>query len=111
MNVVYLLIFVTAGLGFTLLAAAFWALAEGAVAAGTSLQVVSRSPPLFFFQKVRLTFLTSQQGCGASWFVTTILGWYLLLTMFLSIMDYSLDLPVGDFSKYWVRSKSAKSMA
>jgi hypothetical protein len=40
-NVVYLLIFVTAGLGFTLLAAAFWALAEGAVAAGTSLQVVS----------------------------------------------------------------------
>lgn len=40
-NVVYLLIFVSAGLGFTLLAAAFWALAEGAVAAGTQLQVVS----------------------------------------------------------------------
>jgi hypothetical protein len=43
--------------------------------------------------------------------VTTILGWYLLLTMFLGIMDYSLDLPVGDFSKYWVRRKWVKSMA
>jgi hypothetical protein len=48
-NVVYLLIFVTAGLGFTLLAAAFWALAEGAVAAGTSLQVVSN--PLLGFSR------------------------------------------------------------
>jgi hypothetical protein len=53
-NVVYLLIFVTAGLGFTLLAAAFWALAEGAVAAGTSLQVVS-IPLYCFLQKVKLT--------------------------------------------------------
>jgi succinate-acetate transporter protein len=50
-NVVYLLIFVTAGLGFTLLAAAFWALAEGAVAAGTSLQVVS-APVLTFWETV-----------------------------------------------------------
>jgi len=40
-NVVFLLIFVTAGLGFTLLAAAFWALAEGATSAGMQLQVVS----------------------------------------------------------------------
>jgi hypothetical protein len=50
-NVVYLLIFVTAGLGFTLLAAAFWALAEGAVATGTSLQVVS-APILTFWETV-----------------------------------------------------------
>ena len=53
-NVVYLLIFVTAGLGFTLLAAAFWALAEGAVAAGTSLQVVSITIH-FLLRKVKLT--------------------------------------------------------
>ena len=43
--------------------------------------------------------------------MTTFLGWYLLLTMFLQIMGYSLDLPVGDFSKYWLRRKSEKDLA
>jgi hypothetical protein len=58
-NIVYLLIFVSAGLGFTLIAAAFWALAEGAVAAGTSLTVVSTYlvPSRIVFLKRRLTVL------------------------------------------------------
>lgn len=40
-NVVFFLIFAGAGLGFTLLSSALWALAEGALDAGAKLLVVS----------------------------------------------------------------------
>lgn len=42
-NLVFLLIFAGAGMGFTLLGSALWALAEGALVAGDKLLVVSLS--------------------------------------------------------------------
>lgn len=43
-NLVFILIFVGAGLGFTLLSAALWCLAEAALETGNKLLVVRRSP-------------------------------------------------------------------
>lgn len=59
-NLVFLLIFAGAGMGFTLLGSALWALAEGALVAGDKLLVVSLSVIHF----IRFVFLT----CLGLWF-------------------------------------------
>lgn len=35
--------------------------------------------------------------------MTAMLGWYLLLVQLLGIMGFELQLPVGDFSRFWVK--------
>ncbi|KAK3186652.1 hypothetical protein K4F52_004693 [Lecanicillium sp. MT-2017a] len=86
-NAVFLVIFASAAVGFTLLASAFWSLAEGSLSIGEKLMV----------------------GAGASWFVTAVLGWYLLLTQVMAVMEYPINLPVGDLSQFWGRKPGKQS--
>lgn len=50
-NVVFFLVFAGAGLGFTLLGSALWAVAEGALAASEKLLVVSFYHPFIYMAK------------------------------------------------------------
>lgn len=45
------------------------------------------------------------QGGGASLFVTSLLGWYLLLVQLLDAVGIQAKLPVGDFSRLWESKK------
>lgn len=42
--------------------------------------------------------LTPMQAGGACGFVTMVIGWYLLLALMLSTVDFPINLPVGDLS-------------
>ncbi|KAH0174609.1 hypothetical protein KCU67_g674, partial [Aureobasidium melanogenum] len=84
-NAVFLLVFISAGLGFFLLASGLWLAAEGEARASSLLV-----------------------GTGASWFFSAICGWYLLLIQILAIMGFTIKLPVGDFSGLWNRGKEKR---
>lgn len=42
--------------------------------------------------------LTIAQAGGAVGFIVAIIGWYLLLALMLTTVDFPFDLPVGDLS-------------
>ncbi|KAK6080906.1 GPR1/FUN34/YaaH-class plasma membrane protein [Seiridium cupressi] len=78
-NIVFVIIFLTLVLTLTLITGAYWALAMdyvGNAALAGRLLV----------------------GAGASGFVTTACGWWLLLVMLFASVDFPLALPVGDLS-------------
>ncbi|KIH92204.1 hypothetical protein SPBR_03108 [Sporothrix brasiliensis 5110] len=78
-NAVFVLIFLTLVPAFSCLGAAFWYMAEDI--SGTTATVTT----LF-------------QAGGAILFVTCACGWYILLAIMLAIVDFPLQLPVGDLS-------------
>lgn len=55
--------------------------------------------------------LTSLQATGACVFVFCVLGWYLLFAQLLATVEFPLDLPVGDLSKYWKKKAHKKQGA
>lgn len=82
-NIVFVIIFLSLVIGFSLLSGSYWQMANGigeenasALALGHRLQV----------------------GAGASYFVTSLTGWYLFLSIMLASLDFPFQLPVGDLS-------------
>ncbi|RDW64933.1 hypothetical protein BP6252_10584 [Coleophoma cylindrospora] len=75
-NVVFVLIFTCADLGFILVTGAFWQLAQGNAAVGSKLLV----------------------GTGACFFGACVAGWYLLFVIMIATVDMPFSLPVGDLS-------------
>ncbi|KAK3704136.1 hypothetical protein LTR37_013976 [Vermiconidia calcicola] len=80
-NVVFVVIFVGATMGFVLAASSRWCLANGNVGAAGQLVV----------------------GVGASWFAISILGWYLLAIQLFTTMGIPAPFPVGDLSGTWAK--------
>jgi uncharacterized protein len=76
-NIVFVLIFISATLGFLLAAGAFWTTAEG-MSVGATLLV----------------------GTGGSFFAAAMFGWYLLAVIMWATLDLQWfgQLPVGDLS-------------
>ncbi|KAF4955617.1 hypothetical protein FSARC_11814 [Fusarium sarcochroum] len=78
-NVVFVIIFATLVPGLFLLLGAFWAWAED-YAGNTELA-----------QRLCV-------GAGACLFVTALAGWYILFAILLTIVDFPIQIPVGDLS-------------
>ncbi|CAK7220383.1 hypothetical protein SCUCBS95973_004135 [Sporothrix curviconia] len=87
-NIVFVIIFLTLIPAFACLGAAFWYMAEDLE--GTTALVTK----LF-------------QAGGAILFVTCACGWYILLSIMLAIVDFPIQLPVGDLSTV-VKGRSAR---
>jgi len=81
-NVVYTAIFLTLLVVFLLLSSAYWLLAEGNVSAGNK----------------------CVKGAGASLFVASLLGFYLLIVQLFEAMGFPFHLPVGDLGALWERN-------
>lgn len=78
-NLVFVLIFVGASIGFFLAAASYWVIAEGNQALGRKLL----------------------RGTGGCFFFADLMGWYLLFSAVIASMELPIpDLPVVDLSKY-----------
>ena len=88
-NLVFFGIFFTLVPAFCCLAGAFWNLSAGAAANA------DRANKLLI-------------AAGAFTFVTDLLGWYLFFVQLLAAVDFPLNLPVGDLSKY-VKGASEKN--
>ncbi|KAL7894995.1 GPR1/FUN34/yaaH family domain-containing protein [Trichoderma sp. SZMC 28014] len=78
-NVAFFVIFLTLAIAFGLLTGAFWAQAEDF--AGNA----------HYAHKLLV-------GAGASAFVTCLAGWYILFAISLAIVDFPIQIPVGDLS-------------
>lgn len=90
-NVVFVMIFLLLIPAFSCMAAVFWKIAEGTPAA---LQ----------------TALGVQHAAGACAFAVSLLGWYLLFIQLLASVDFPLNLPVGDLSRF-IKGASEKAKA
>jgi|ERR1700733_9713559 uncharacterized protein len=88
-NVVLFSIFLLLIPAFTLFAAVFWKIAEG-----TPESLASA--------------LKCQHASGGLVFTVALLGWYLLLVQLLASVDFPLNLPVGDLSRF-VKGASEKT--
>lgn len=75
-NIIFIGIFATLIPSFSLLASVFWHGAQGIVVAN------------------------QQTAAGALLFVTSLLGWYLFFVQLLASVDFPLNLPVGDTSRF-----------
>ncbi|CAG7937553.1 unnamed protein product [Penicillium nalgiovense] len=80
-NVVYTLIFLSLLLVFLLLSAAYWQLGQGNAAIGDR----------------------CVKGAGASLFVASLLGFYLLIVQLFESIGFPCFLPVGDLATLWTR--------
>ncbi|PTB40130.1 uncharacterized protein TrAFT101_004829 [Trichoderma asperellum] len=78
-NVAFFVIFLSLTIAFGLLTGAFWAMAEDFVGNAD------------YAHKLLV-------GAGASTFVTCLAGWYILLAIALAIVDFPIQIPVGDLS-------------
>lgn len=83
-NLVFIIIFIFATIGFGLGAGAFFHLSRGNIVVGTRLAT----------------------GLGACFFATGVLGFYFLLALVVAIMELPIpDIPVGDMSTI-IKAKS-----
>ncbi|KAJ6183690.1 hypothetical protein N7519_004991 [Penicillium mononematosum] len=83
-NVVYTLIFLSLLLVFLLLSAAYWQLGQGNTAIGGR----------------------CVKGGGASLFVASLLGFYLLIVQLFESIGFPCFLPVGDLDALWTRKQA-----
>ncbi|KAJ5842232.1 hypothetical protein N7534_012062 [Penicillium rubens] len=83
-NVVYTLIFLSLLLVFLLLSAAYWQLGQGNAAIGDR----------------------CVKGAGASLFVASLLGFYLLIVQLFESIGFPCFLPVGDLAALWTRKQA-----
>ncbi|KNG44518.1 acetate transporter [Stemphylium lycopersici] len=82
--IMYIIIFFCVELGFMLVAASYFAVADGYPAASTALK----------------------KGGGAFCFLAGLTGWY--LTFALLLMDSIVELPLGDTSKYFAKGRKTE---
>lgn len=87
-NIIFVLIFVTLVPAFGCLAGSFWQSAQGNAAIA----------------------LTLQHAAGGLTFATSLLGWYLFFVQLLASVDFPLNLPVGDLSRF-IKGASEKEKA
>ncbi|KAI8724146.1 hypothetical protein NCS52_00272300 [Fusarium sp. LHS14.1] len=87
-NVVFVIIFATLVPALCLLTGAFWVWAED-YPGNTKLAL-------------RLC-----EGAGACLFVTCFAGWYILVAMMFAILDFPVQIPIGDLSNVFVRKSRA----
>ncbi|KAH7250612.1 hypothetical protein FSOLCH5_000217 [Fusarium solani] len=87
-NLVFVAIFFSLWFCFMLLTAAFWTLAQD------------------FTGKAKLAQKLTIAG-GACGFVTCMAGWYILIAVLLAIVDFPIQIPVGDLSTV-IKGKSEK---
>ncbi|CAM1501355.1 Fc.00g105170.m01.CDS01 [Cosmosporella sp. VM-42] len=87
-NVVFVIIFLSLVPAFPLLAAAFWVLA------GDYTGNAALASKMFV-------------GAGGCIFVTSLAGWYILVAILFEIVDFPLQLPVGDLSSV-IKGRSEK---
>lgn len=90
-NIVFFFIFLLLVPAFGCLAAAFWKIAEG-------------TPEALH------TALKAQHAAGGMTFAVSMLGWYLVLVQLLASVDFPLNLPVGDLSRF-IKGGSEKAKA
>lgn len=82
-NVVFTLIFLSLLMVFLLLSAAYWVLGQGNAATGDR----------------------CVKGAGASLFVASLLGFYLLIVQLFESVGFPSFLPVGDLATLWTRNQ------
>ncbi|KAI9759988.1 MAG: hypothetical protein M4579_001925 [Chaenotheca gracillima] len=75
-NIVFVVIFFTLVMGFTLLAATYWQVANGNAVAAGKLQIAG----------------------GAFLFITCMAGWWIFFAQMLASLDFPFQIPVGDLS-------------
>lgn len=90
-NIVFVTIFLLLIPAFTLFASVFWKIAEG-----TPESLASA--------------LKCQHASGGLVFAVALLGWYLLFVQLLASVDFPLNLPVGDLSRF-IKGASEKAKA
>jgi succinate-acetate transporter protein len=84
-NVVFVVIFFTLVIAFGLLAGAYWQIANG----------LGDTPVLA--QKLAL-FNRLNKAAGAFTFVTCMAGWWIFFAIMLAVLDFPIQIPVGDLS-------------
>jgi len=82
-NVVFVVIFFTLVLAFSLLAGAYWQNANG----------IGNADPSALALAGRL-----QKAAGACVFVTSMAGWWIFFAIMLAALDFPFQIPVGDLS-------------
>lgn len=85
-NIIFILIFATLIPAFGLLASVYWHLGQGIMVPH------------------------QQTAAGGLTFVTSLLGWYLFFVQLLAAVDFPLNLPVGDMSRF-IKGASERSKA
>lgn len=103
-NLVYTLIFLSLLLVFLLLSSAYWQLGQGNAAIGDRCVKVSIIPCFSNSADSWFQFwldLSLFQGAGASLFVASLLGFYLLIVQLFEAMGFPFHLPVGDLAVLW----------
>lgn len=83
-NLVYIIIFFTVELGFLLIAASYFAVADGHAGASIALK----------------------KGGGAFCFLSGLAGWYLEFALLLK--DSIIELPLGDTSRFFAKSRKTE---
>lgn len=113
-NIVFVVIFLTLVIFFSLLAGVFWQNANGignadpsALALAHRLQVVS-----LILTTIPLdnAIADAVQAAGSFIFITTIAGFYLVIAILLATLDFPVQFPVGDLSTL-VRGASERTKA
>jgi succinate-acetate transporter protein len=97
-NIVFFGIFFFLDISLFLLTAAFYKASHGDAAAHGRLMVVS----IFALRLLHLLEADKNpKATGACIFIFCILGWYLLFAQLLQSVEFPLNLPVGDLSRFW----------
>lgn len=79
-----------------MITAAFWALADDFTGNAKLAQKLLVVCPLLHYTSDLL--LTLSQAGGAFGFVTCMSGWYILIAVLFAIVDFPIQIPVGDLS-------------
>lgn len=104
-NLVFVAIFFSLWFCFMLLTAAFWTLAQdftGKAKLAQRLTIVR--VPLLYTEMIDTNLLQAGGACG---FVTCMSGWYILIAVLFAIVDFPIQIPVGDLSTV-IKGKSEK---
>ena len=101
-NIVFVVIFFTLVLAFSLLTAAYWYQAKAFASTPTNPSALARAGRL-------------QIAAGACTFVTILAGWWIFFAIMLAALDFPFQIPVGDLSTMIkgasTRQKEKDSMA
>lgn len=87
-NIAFVLVFITATMGFGFATGTYWALALGNLSLGGTLA----------------------KGAGGSFFACVMFGWYLLFAIMMAAVDMPFLVPVGDLSTV-IKGMSEKETA
>jgi succinate-acetate transporter protein len=94
-NILFVLAFFFLSITFILISSSYWVVVEpGMQQMGHNLMIVSSS----IFIPLSVYWLIMFKAGGSFGFVVIPIGWYLLLALMLTTVDFPFNLPVGDLS-------------